>query len=74
MPTKKCIDMDNNYVRGTEPVSPTLLSGYASFHSTMRFAVRKDAFHETYIAYAQRAMSYLAYGSYPHGATHLCRT
>ena len=37
-------------------------------------AVRKDAFHEPYLAYALRARSYLAYGSYPHGATHLCTT
>ena len=57
-----------------EPVSPTLLSGYGSFHGTMTFAVRKYPFHEPFLAYALRARSYLAYGSYQHGVTHLCST
>ena len=42
-----------------EPISRTLLSGYASFHSTKTFAVRKYAFHEHYLAYALHATSYL---------------
>ena len=57
-----------------EPVSRTLLSCYASFDSTMVFAVRKYAFHEPYLAYALRARSLVAYGSYPHDVTHLRST